>query len=199
MAGQKQHIIHICVLLFCMAVYSGATAQVNFGTHAGEGLELEVLGPGELQFGEVFSTEQVIEITLNDKNSENVVPVAIHGIAYLDVTVTMTAPATLVLEGNASQSIPFNAYMAYSNTGLPDENAAQLAAIPVTGDMITFQIKRRPGGPPGPPPTPPHSGYKPPPPGTAYLFVYGDINVENAFAGNYKGEILIEVVYSTFD
>ncbi len=198
MTGQKQHIIHACVVLVFIAFGLASTAQVNFGTHSDEDLVLEVLGPGELQFGEVFSTEQVIEITLNDKNSGKVVPIAIHGIAYLDVTVTMTAPATLVLEGNASQSIPFNAYMAYSNTGMQDENSAQLAAIPVTGDMITFQIQRRPGGPPGPPPTPPHSGYKPPP-GTAYLFVYGDINVENAFAGNYKGEILIEVVYSTFD
>ncbi len=189
-------------LIMAVAVFTAtsvmAAAQVSFGLFAEDGLVLEILGPDELRFGEVFSTEQTIEITLNDSNSDKVVPIAIHGIAYLDVTVTLTAPTALVLEGDPSQSIPFNSYMAYSNTGLQDEYEAQLAAIPVTGDMITFQIRQRPGGPPGPPPTPPHAGYTPPS-GTAYVFVYGDINVENAFSGTYRGEIIIEAVYSTFD
>jgi len=194
---RKRYIRIILTAAVFISACHVAVAQVSFGLSADDGLFLEILDPDALRFGEVFSTEQIIEITLNDINNDKVVPIALTGIAYYDVTVTMTAPMTLTLEGDASQTIPFNAYMAYSNTGLEDRHQAQLAAMPVTGDIITFQIRRRPGGPPGPPPTPPHAGYTPPS-GTAYIFVYGDVNVENAFSGNYKGEITIEAVYSTF-
>ncbi|MEX1121945.1 MAG: hypothetical protein WED82_07425, partial [Balneolales bacterium] len=57
-----------------------------------------------------------------------------------------------------------------------------------------FQIKRREGEPPGPPPTPPHDGYTPPE-ATAYLYLYGSIDVGNVAAGEYVGQVHIIVDY----
>lgn len=178
--------------------------QVNFGMHAGEGLTLIPLVPEHLHFGDMFSNEGTVQVGLNDNEA---VPIEIEGIAYLDVTVTLEPPAggKLVLEGNttyledANRSMPVRIKMAYYNRGQEgiSEVAAKTEAVEVVGNSITFQIRRRPGGPPGPPPTPPHSGYTPPT-AKAYLYIYGELDVGNVHAGPYSGMMNVHVEYSTY-
>ena len=175
--------------------------QVNFGTHA-EGYELHV-GPQSdmLDFGDRVSGEGTVQIQLTD---DEVVPIIIEGVAYLDVTVTLTPPNFLWLEGydgdDEDKRMLVSIQMAYYNKGQIDDPyaAKDYATIEDVGNIATFRIRRRPGGPPGPPPTPPHAGYTPPT-AEAYLFIYGDLEVGNVNAGTYSGQITIHVEYSTYE
>ncbi len=198
----------IAALLFAQSNLS-AQQRINFGVHAGEGIVVDILQPDVLDFGDRFSGEGPVSITPWDESEGDVVPLSITGVEYLDVTVTLTPPPgnKILLQGNTDpnddqRSMPVNIKMAYYNTGPGGEVGedlitAKAAAQEVTGDMVTFQIRRRPGGPPGPPPTPPHSGYVPPK-SVAYLFIYGDLTVGNVNAGPYSGDINIHVEYSTY-
>ncbi len=191
-------------LLSAGMIRTAEAQRVNFGLHAGEGLMLTPLVPDELHFGDMFSNEGTVQINLSD---DEVVPIEIEGIAYLDVTVTLEPPGgdKLVLEGDlshvndAQKSMPVNIRMAYYNRGLEGigTDEARAEAIEVVGNSITFQIRRRPGGPPGPPPTPPHSGYTPPT-AKAYLFIYGELEVGDVHAGPYSGLINVHVEYATY-
>ncbi len=179
--------------------------RIGFGLYSSYNLTLTNLMPEDLDFGTVVKGSGLVSISLADNE---VVPIEIEGVEYLDVTVTLTAPAgnVLLLEGDGAylndpdRSMPVTIKMAYYNGGMPNipVDTAKAQAIEVTGDMITFAIRRRPGGPPGPPPVPPHAGYVPPS-AVAYLFIYGSLNVGDVNAGPYKGTIDINVEYSTYD
>ncbi len=182
-----------------------ATAQqVGFGLYTNSDLTLTVLAPDELDFGDRISGEGTVPILLSD---DAAVPIEIEGVAYLDVTVTLTAPDGnyLLLQGDAAnlteanKRMDVNIRMAYYNRGQEGitEEAAKAEAIEVVGNTVTFQIRRRPGGPPGPPPVPPHAGYTPPV-AKAYLYIYGDLTVGNVNAGPYSGLINVHVEYSTY-
>ncbi len=59
-----------------------------------------------------------------------------------------------------------------------------------------FPILARGNQPPGPPPTPVYEGYNPAAFNeTAYLYLYGSLNVGNVDAGNYSGSITVTVSY----
>ena len=208
MSTLHRHIFTILLagffLLSAGMIRTAEGQQVNFGMHAGEGLTLTPQIPDKLHFGDMFSNEGTVQIDLNDNEA---VPIEIEGVAYLDVTVTLEPPAggKLVLEGNteyvgdANRSMPVNIRMAYYNKGQENisEADAKTQAVEVVGNSITFQIRRRPGGPPGPPPTPPHSGYTPPT-AKAYLYIYGELDVGDVHAGPYSGLINVHVEYSTY-
>lgn len=195
----------LMVCFFLAFSWSKSNAQqVGFGLYTDEDLVVTALIPDQLDFGNRISGEGPVSILLAD---EEVVVLEIEGVAYLDVTVTLTPPLNnfILLQGDednlhsANRRMPLNVKMAFYNRGQPniDIPTAKQQAIEVTGHMATFQIRRRPGGPPGPPPTPPHAGYTPPT-AKAYLFIYGDITVGNVDAGPYSGIIDIHVEYSTY-
>jgi hypothetical protein len=199
--------ILLFTLVFGLAIYCNPLAmaqQVGFGLYTDSDLTLTKLTPDDLDFGDRISGEGTVQILLND---DAAVPIEIEGVAYLDVTVTLTPPDGdyLVLQGDAenlseeSKRMPIDIRMAYYNRGQEGitEIAAKAEAIEVVGNMVTFQIRRRPGGPPGPPPVPPHAGYTPPI-AKAYLFIYGDLTVGNVNAGPYSGLINVHVEYSTY-
>ena len=205
----KQSIIHSISYTFLLVVLmfrpGGVQAQqVDFGLYAEEGITLTPLVPDELDFGDRLSGEGLFSIDLQE---EEAVVIEIEGVAYLDVTVTLTPPTNnfILLEGNEehlndeNRRIPLTVNMAYYNRGQEniDIPTAKQQAVEVPGHMATFQIRRRPGGPPGPPPVPPHAGYTPPT-ATAYLFIYGDINVGDVNAGPYSGIIDVHVEYSGY-
>ncbi len=206
MRSIKNHIYLAGCLILLSGVFQPVMAQrVNFGTHAdGYQLTLTPLMPDVLEFGDQNSGEGLVQIQLQDNE---VVPLEIEGVAYLDVTVTLEPPdgEQLVLTGDPdyiddeNRSMPVTIKMAYYNRGQEGitEEQAKTEAVEVVGNTATFQIRRRPGGPPGPPPTPPHAGYTPPK-ATAYLFIYGDLTVGNVNAGPYSGKINVHVEYSTF-
>lgn len=194
------------VILFLQAfALSPLSAQhVAFGTFAEQGLSVTVLTPDVLDFGDRIRDEGPVSILLSDQEA---VPIEIEGVAYLDVTVTLELPDGnfLLLEGDSenhndpNKRLPVTIKMAYYNRGQEGitEDAAKLEAIEVVGNMATFQIRRRPGGPPGPPPVPPHAGYVPPT-AKAYLFIFGDLTVGNVNAGPYSTLINVHVEYSTY-
>ncbi len=197
--------IHAIILLLLLVRPGGVLAQqVDFGLYAEEGITLTPLVPDELDFGDRISGEGLFSIDLEE---EETVVIEIEGVAYLDVTVTLTPPTNnfILLEGNEeylddeNRSIPLTVSMAYYNRGQKniDIPTAKQQAVEVPGHMATFQIRRRPGGPPGPPPAPPHSGYTPPT-ATAYLFIYGDIDVGEVNAGPYSGIIDVHVEYAGY-
>ena len=190
-------------LAICFSTMAMAQ-QVGFGLYTNSDLTLTKLVPDELDFGDRISGEGSVQILLSD---DAAVPIEIEGVAYLDVTVTITPPDGdyLVLMGDPAnldeqdKRMLVNIRMAYYNRGQDGitEIAAKAEAIEVVGNTVTFQIRRRPGGPPGPPPVPPHAGYTPPT-AKAYLFIYGDLTVGNVNAGPYSGLIDVHVEYSTY-
>ena len=190
-------------LAICFSTMAMAQ-QVGFGLYTNSDLTLTKLAPDVLDFGDRISGEGEVQILLSD---DAAVPIEIEGVAYLDVTVTLTPPDGdfIVLQGDAdnlsneSKRMAVNIRMAYYNRGQEGitEIAAKAEAIKVVGNTVTFQIRRRPGGPPGPPPVPPHAGYTPPV-AKAYLFIYGDLTVGNVNAGPYSGLIDVHVEYSTY-
>ena len=206
-----RHIITILLagffLLSAGMIRTAEGQRVSFGTHVQDlnGYELTLTKgmPEELDFGTWPREEGTVRVLLSDNEA---VPIAIEGVAYLDVTVTLTAPTTLNLVPHgenditydATNTMPVSIEMAYYNRGEEGvaEDKAKSEAITVIGNTITFQIARRPGGPPGPPPTPPHSGYTPPK-AIAYLFIYGNLEIGNVVAGDYAGEIDVHVEYTT--
>ena len=186
----------LIVAFFTASGFKTAKAQVSFGLFSSDTLELNFVGIEELDFGPRISGEGTVSINLQEEEGL-VVPLEIVGVAYLDVTVTFPPTIELVQQDTDNPDVmTLNVRMAYSNRGIEGEDFARSAAVEVTAGMgsVTFQIQRRPGGPPGPPPTPPHAGYKPPT-GTAYIYIYGNLEVGQVSAGTYRGDIDINVQY----
>jgi hypothetical protein len=197
-------LLPILTVLAVICILPASAQQVGFGLYTDSDLTLTKLVPEDLDFGDRVSGEGTVQILLND---DKAVPVEIEGVAYLDVTVTLVPPDNnyILLQGDADnlteadKRMPVTIRMAYYNRGQEGitEIAAKAEAIEVVGNTVTFQIRRRPGGPPGPPPVPPHAGYTPPT-AKAYLYIYGDLDVGNVNAGPYTGLINVHVEYSTY-
>lgn len=196
--GQTQrHLAFIIILtIFALAGFKTSQAQVSFGLFSSDTLELNFVSIEELDFGPRISGSGTVSIDFQEEEGL-VVPLEIVGVAYLDVTVTFPPTIELVQQDTDNPDVmTLNVRMAYSNRGIDGEDFARSAAIEVPAGMgsVTFQIQRRPSGPPGPPPTPPHAGYTPPT-GTAYIYIYGDLEVGQVGAGTYRGDIDIQVHY----
>lgn len=194
----------VAAILMLAGASRGQAQRVGFGLFSNHNLTLTSVGPAELDFGIVLSGQpNPVNILLTDPE---VVVIEIEGVAYLDVTVTITPPENnrIALEGipgnfyDNSKSMPVSIHMAYSNSGAQDASAALAQAMVVAGNQVTFPVRRRLSGPPGPPPTPPHAGYTPPT-AKAYIFIYGSLTVGNVNAGPYSGEIEIHAEYSTYN
>lgn len=158
---------------------------IPFGIHAT--VDLNVAAEADLDFGWLVREQGLTTVSLGDAGMGII---SITGQADLDVLVTLDVPAALVNAQNPAQTIPFTFSAAYANRGR-DHTAD---AVPFNGTTARFQIRRRDGGPPGPPPHPPHEGYEAPPE-TAYLYLYGTLNVGEVTAGEYTGMITVHVEY----
>lgn len=129
--------------------------------------------------------------------------ISIEGVKYLDVIVDISADEYLLLNGdlacqtNPSCRIPFTLNAAYANRGT--NNTAQAVQINVlSGNTASsqFAIKYRGSAPPGPPPTPVYEGYNPALFNeTAFLYIYGFLNVGTVNAGSYEGNINVTISY----
>ncbi len=200
MGTLRQYIMLPVLLVFPAFLSLNLTAQqsVLFGTYASEGLEANVLPPYVLDFGSIVSGEETtVSIRMDNEERGEIVPIEIIGPAYHDVTVYFPSTIQLIQEDveDNPDEMTLAVRLAYSNRGLELPAARNsYTEVPAGQSQITFQIKRRGLGPPGPPPTPPHAGYTPKP-GTAYVFIYGDLTVGNVSAGTYKGQIDIQVEY----
>ena len=179
-----------------------AVGQIGFGLYTTD--DIQLTKNQDLDFGTIEQGAQdLIMIALQDNE---VVAIEIDAIAYMDITVTITPPTNnyIVFMGDEnnladpSKRLAVDIQMAYYNRG-PNEvtiTHAQQNAIPLSGEMISFQVMLRPGGPPGPPPTPPSGNYTPPR-AKAYLFIYGSLTPGDVLAGPYSGIIDVHVEYTT--
>lgn len=192
-----KYIFVLLILLVCITFGTATGQEINFGQYGNYSVSVAELNAQDLDFGTIISGagSQSIELA-------NAKVVEITGVKYLDVIINITADSELLLNGNLacsgdpSCSIPFTLEAAYANQG--QNNIAQARFLNVNSNSASaqFPILRRESGPPAPPPTPPNEEYNPALyEESAYIYLYGDINVGSINSGDYSGLITITVVY----
>lgn len=188
------------IFLFVATFFAPVDAQeINFGEFSSEySVTLSELSPAEdLEFGTVIQNEGPKSVTLQDAKV-----LMIEGVKYLDVIVDVNADNYLFLDndiscnGSNTNCIPFTLQAAYANRGNNNTNQATLMQVASNVASAQFPILARGNQPPGPPPTPVYEGYNPAAFNeTAYLYIYGSLNVGNVDAGSYSGSITVTVSY----
>ena len=194
------YFIPALLILFSLCYPSSVYAQeIDFGDFSSKyTVSLTELNPAEdLEFGTVIQGEG-----LKNVNLINSKVLMIEGVKYLDVIVDITADNHLFLSGDIAcnggntNCIPFELQAAYANQGDNDTNEAILMQVASNVATAQFPILARGNLPPGPPPTPVYEGYNPALYNeTAYLYIYGSLNVGNVDAGSYSGNITITITY----
>jgi hypothetical protein len=192
-----------CVVTFCCFLIflnpQIKAQEIDFGDFSSKySVSLSELNPAQdLEFGTVIQNEGLKQIDIL-----NAKVLMIEGVKYLDVIVDITADNYLYLgndiacNGTNTNCIPFTLQAAYANRGSNDTNQAILMQVASNVGSAQFPIEARGNRPPGPPPTPVYEGYNPALYNkTAYLYIYGSLNVGNQDAGSYSGEITITVTY----
>lgn len=194
----------LMVFLFMLQSWSvqhNAKAQnppdwIQFGKYHGYELSLYTQPNPKIDYGMVFRGEGLVNKEITDA-----LIIEIEGVRYLDVIVEIDADPYILLDGDAANAtnqnkrIPFSLKAAYANKGTENSNHAIL--FPAGNNTHSrFQIRYRTTEPPGPPPTPTHEGYNPSDYNdTAYLYLYGALNVGNINAGSYSGELKVTIYY----
>lgn len=180
-----------------------ASAQdIEFGQYGTYTIELEDIGLEDLIFnGPINSNSGIHQVELIDAKV-----LAIIGVKYLDVDVDITADGKLYLDGDPTndsdpqRSIPFTLEAAFANNGENNVSSSRPIGIANTPTMTSgsarFPILSRRQRPPGPPPPPPTGDFDQSLVNeTAYLYFYGQIDVGNVVAGQYRGTITVTVEY----
>ena len=190
----------VALLLLSLGNVANVYSQeIEFGRFGSYTITLENISLGDLTFEDpVLSNGGIYSVELIDSYVMSIV-----GVRYLDVGVEIVGDGELLLDGDPAnsgdpqRSIPFTLRAAYANRG--QNNISDAVFIPVSGVNLgsaRFPIIARQSGPPGPPPTPPTGGFDQSLVNeTAYLYLYGDIDVGNVLAGFYSGNITITVEY----
>ena len=173
--------------------------EIEFGKYGTYTITLENVSMGDLEFdGPIVAGGGVYQVELIDAYV-----LSILGVKYLDVGLQITGDGELLLDGNPEnsgdpeKSISFTLKSAFANRG--QNNISDAVFIPVSGVNIgsaRFPILARQQQPPGPPPPPPTEAFNQSEVDeTAYLYLYGEIEVGNVHAGTYIGTISITVEY----
>ncbi|MEX0647094.1 MAG: hypothetical protein WEA56_12010 [Balneolaceae bacterium] len=188
--------VYILLLLFPLFLKAQEVDFSRYGTYT---IDLENISMGDLIFdGPVVSGGGIYEVELIDSYIFSII-----GVKYLDVGLSITGDGELLLDGNSEnsgdpqKSVPFTLKAAYSNRG--QNNIADAKIIPVAGGnigYIRFPVSGREQQPPGPPPPPPTKPFDQAEfEETAFLYLYGEIDVGNVVSGNYTGTITIQIEY----
>ena len=173
----------IGLLLILTNLVLGQTIQFSVNVAS----SLDATKDQDMSFQTVPAGSGLQEINLGDSGMG---VFAITGDEDLDVIVTMTAPSELTHTGASTDVISLTLTFAYANRGENDINHA----IEVTGGTARFRMKERSSGPAGPPPTPRSNAYTATQT-TAYIYVYGSMNVGVVDAGSYSGTVDLSVTY----
>lgn len=193
------------MMLVGLQVQAATAQRINFSTYVqGEGISVTaVANPAGLNFNNqqrvlVVGDPTPVSIGLNDN------PVVIYEIdapIEYDLTIEFNAETGLSYLGlDTGVTVPFQFRFAYNNTGEFTEAERRMSAVEVPDmfNVVTIPVRRRGlGGPPLPPPTPEHAGFVRPR-GKAYLYLYGVLGPipTGIRAGNYSGDIQIQVSYA---
>lgn len=191
---------YLTIILFILLSADDAFAQeINFGQFGSYTITIENITLGDLTFeSPILSGGGVYQVELIDSYVLSII-----GVRFLDVGVDLIADGELLLDGNPAnsgdpqRSIPFTLRAAYANFG--QNNISDAVFIPISGTNVgsaRFPVFGRRSGPPGPPPAPPTGQFDQSlVEETAYLYLYGDIDVGNVLAGFYSGNITVTVEY----
>jgi len=198
---------HIITALF-IALFIGLNADIassqdiRFGQYGTYTIELEDIGLEDLVFqGPITSNSGIHQVELIDSKVLGII-----GVKYLDVDVDITADGKLYLDGDPTydsdpeRSIPFTLNAAFANNGENNVSSSRPIGISnapsMTSGSARFPILSRRQQPPGPPPAPPTGDFDQSLVNeTAYLYFYGQIDVGNVVAGQYRGTITVTVEY----
>lgn len=189
-----------CLLAFllCTSFIKIKAQQIDFGTYSSiYAVTISPLSMTDLEYGTLINSEGMVDIPLASSKV-----LTIEGVRYLDVIVTVTAEQYLLLnddlgcETDPTCRLEFTLNAAYANRGV---NSTSQATI-MTGTQLVangqFQIRKRGNAPPGPPPTPVYEGYNPALYNdTAYLYIYGSVNVGDIDSGSYSSNITVMISY----
>lgn len=162
----------------------------NFSAAAGE------LNPGDdLSFGLVIKNEGQVSRSISEAKV-----ITITGFKFLDVLVDISGDPYLLLNSGCATDpscrMPFTLQAAYANMGANDVGEARIITVSGNSATARFPILHRQSGPPGPPPTPQTEDFNPAAfEDTAYLYLYGSIDVGNIDSGTYNAQITVTVVY----
>lgn len=192
------HQILLGAIFFLLNVSFVSAQEIDFEDFSDYSVTVAELAPAEdLDFGMVIQNEGIVSVDIL-----NAKVMMIEGVKYLDVLVDITADDYLFLDndvacnGTNSNCIPFTLEAAYANKGSNNTNQAILMQVASNIASAYFPILGRGNRPAGPPPTPVYEGYDPALHNeTAYLYIYGFINVGNLDAGSYTGNVTITVSY----
>lgn len=178
--------------IFLISFLDLSAQDIDFSQYSSYTVTIETEpGSETLQFGNVIQGQG--ETTVNLGDSPGMAVLGITGVPYLDVIVTVTKPSELLpVDAGNSDTIPFTTLnAAYANNGSND----YLQANVINGLQARFPILARQSTPPGPPPTPPREGVGPPTE-TAFLYLWGTIDVGEVQAGEYTATINVSVEYN---
>jgi len=183
-----------CFLLFLhVATPEKASAQeINFGSYADYQIELHDVTMGDLEFeGPINRNGGIYEVELSDAYILEII-----GVKYLDVGVLIEGEGELVHESDPEQTIPLTLKGAYANRGQENISDVQLITLSNNIGDVRFPILARDQAPPGPPPRPPTGEFNQAEVNeSAFLYLYGEIDVGDVDAGFYSGTITINVRY----
>lgn len=189
----------ILVVLAYFNTQNSFSQEIDFGNYSSAySVTLSEVNIGEeLDFGLLIQNEGLINIPIAESKV-----LSILGVKYLDVIVDITADNYLLLNGNLSCStdpscrIPFTLQASYANNGSNTFSEARNFTVLSNVASAQFPVKRRTSGPPSPPPTPVYEGYNPNIfQETAYLYIYGSLNVGTINAGSYTSDITVTISY----
>ncbi len=189
---------YLISIIFFALTGAGYTQEIDFGDYGNYTLTADELNNDDLNFGQVITNSGNHSIDIN-----NAKIVQITGVKYLDVIVEVTAENALFLNGNTGyagdvqKSLPLTLEAAYANNaGQPSLGQAKIINVATNNFTKQFPILERQSRPPGPPPPPPTNEFdQSRVEETAYLYIYGSINVGDVDAGSYSSQITVTISY----
>lgn len=199
MSIQRHIFFFLLFLIITLFSRNSLSQEVDFGSYSSAyTVTLSELNMGEdLDFGLLIQNEGLVTLPIAESKV-----LTIEAVKYLDVIVDITADDYLLLNGNLSCAtdpncrIPYTLQASYANAGTNSFSQAKNITVVSNVASTQFQVLRRTSGPPQPPPTPVYEGYNPSLfLETAYIYIYGSLNVGNITAGSYTGDITLTVNY----
>ncbi len=167
------------IMTLLLSVASVANAQFLRLTFDIES-ELEAEEVSSLYFGEVVPNAGVIRIPLGDPRMGTY---AISGPQNLMVDMSIDIPDYLEMEGEEEFRVPMTLEVAYANRNINDVSHA----IPAAGGIARFPLRED-----APVQASPDV---PAPSATAFIYVYGEIEVGDIPTGHYEAEVFLGVEY----
>ncbi|MEX0680851.1 MAG: hypothetical protein WD097_05670 [Balneolales bacterium] len=168
-----------CVVLLWIAIMPGlASAQfLRLTLEVESELAAEEVSP--LRFGEVMPNTGVIRIPIGDPDMGTY---SISGPQNLMVNLSVDLPENLEMTGETVFQVPAMLEVAYANR---NENNVD-HAIPISGGEVKFQLREDGAS---------VVRGQPAPSATAFIYVYGEVIVDEIPPGIYNAEVNIEVEY----